>query len=50
MLGIQKTLLARLVADGTLASVLIGRRRLIRIDSVKKLAGVGTDQASEAPQ
>lgn len=44
MLSIGKTKLGELIAQGQLESVRIGARRLVKIASVKRLAGVDADQ------
>jgi excisionase family DNA binding protein len=48
MLAIGKTKLGELIARGELESVRIGARRLVRISSVRRLAGVEPDQQGEA--
>jgi excisionase family DNA binding protein len=40
MLGIGKTKLGELIASGELDTVRIGSRRLVKIASIKRLAGV----------
>ena len=40
MLAIGKTKLGELIAHGELETVRIGARRLVRIDSVRRLAGI----------
>lgn len=50
MLAIGKTLGAELLASGQLESVRIGARRLVKIASIKRLAGVVPDQQSELAQ
>ena len=47
MLAIGQTKLGELIARGELASVCIGARRLVRISSVLRLAGVELDQLEE---
>lgn len=47
MLAIGKTKLGELVASGELETVRIGTRRLVRISSVRRLAGVESDQQRE---
>ncbi|MDB5713030.1 MAG: putative excisionase [Sphingomonadales bacterium] len=42
--GIGKTKLDELIAKGQLETVRIGTRRLVKIASVKRLAGIATDQ------
>lgn len=44
MLAIGKTKLGELIAQGELESVRIGARRLVRISSIRRLAGVESDQ------
>ena len=44
MLAIGKTKLGELIAKGQLESVRIGSRRLVKIASVRRLAGVETDE------
>lgn len=39
VIGIGKNKVYDLINDGTLATVRIGRRQLVRVDSIKKLAG-----------
>ncbi len=48
LLAIGKTKLSELIARGDLESVRIGRRRLVRIASVHKLAGVTPQQVEGA--
>jgi excisionase family DNA binding protein len=48
MLAIGKTKLGELIARGELESVRIGARRLVRISSVRRLAGVETGQREGA--
>jgi len=48
MLAIGKTKLGELVAQGELESVRIGTRRLVKIASVRRLAGVEPGQQAEA--
>lgn len=48
MLAIGKTKLGELIADGELETIRIGARRLVKIASVKRLAGVEADQQGEA--
>lgn len=50
MLAIGKTKGAELIASGQLETVRIGARRLVRITSVERLAGVHTEQTREAAQ
>jgi len=40
MLGIKKTKLGQLIAENQLETVRIGSRRLVKIASIKRLAGV----------
>lgn len=42
MLAIGKTKLGELIACGELESVRIGRRRLVKISSLKRFAGIET--------
>jgi len=44
MLAIGKTKLGELIAEGELETIRIGSRRLVKIASVHKLAGVEPDQ------
>ena len=44
MLAIGKTKLGELIAEGELESIRIGSRRLVKITSVRRLAGVEPDQ------
>ena len=46
-LAIGKTKLSELIAVGILETVSIGRRRLVKIASVKRLAGVELEQQGE---
>ncbi|MBX9897715.1 MAG: excisionase [Qipengyuania sp.] len=48
MLAIGKTKLAELVVSGQLETVRIGTRRLVKIASVMRLAGIETPQDGEA--
>ncbi len=48
MLAIGKTKLSELIADGELETIRIGARRLVKIASVKRLAGVEGYQPGEA--
>lgn len=48
MLAIGKTKGAELIASNRLETVRIGSRRLVKIDSIRRLAGVGIDQSREA--
>lgn len=48
MLAIGKTKLGELIACGELESVRIGARRLVRISSVRRLAGVEADPQRES--
>ncbi len=43
-LGLGSTKTDELIAEGVLETVLIGRRRLVKIASLKRLAGVETEQ------
>lgn len=47
MLAIGRTKGAELIASGQLETVRIGARHLVKIESVKRLAGVETDQPRE---
>lgn len=47
MLAIGKTKLGELIAQGELESVRIGARRLVKIASVRRLAGVAPDHQGE---
>ena len=47
MLAIGKTKLGELVAQGRLETVRIGARRLVKIASVMRLAGIENDQFGE---
>lgn len=47
MLGIGRTKAYELIDDGALATVSIGARRLVKVDSIKRLAdGDATPQAA----
>ncbi|MGY4397167.1 hypothetical protein ACVWZA_002358 [Sphingomonas sp. UYAg733] len=48
MLAIGKTKGAELIANKRLEIVRIGTRVLVRIDSVRRLAGINVDQQREA--
>ena len=48
MLAIGKTKLGELIADGVLESVRIGKRRLVKISSLQRLAGVEPGGEREA--
>lgn len=48
MLAIGKTKLGELIARGELESVRIGARRLVRISSVRRFAGVDPEQMEGA--
>ncbi len=48
MLAIGKTKGAELIASQQLETVRIGARRLVKISSVKRLAGVAVEQHGEA--
>ncbi len=50
MLAIGKTKLSELVASGQLETVRIGARRLVKIASVKQLAGGASYQNRESAQ
>jgi len=50
MLAIGKTKIGELVATGQLETVSIGARRLVKIASIQRLAGVGPHQNCELPQ
>lgn len=50
MLAIGKTKGAELIASGQLETVRIGARRLVRITSVERLAGVDAENTREAAQ
>ena len=41
IIGCGKSKVAEMIADGTLESVLVGRTRLVRAESVDKLLGGG---------
>jgi nucleotidyltransferase/DNA polymerase involved in DNA repair len=43
-LGIGKTKLGELISDGVLETVWIGRRRLVTIRSLERLAGIEPEQ------
>ena len=47
MLAIGKTKLGELVSTGQLETVRIGARRLVKIASVRRLAGLEADQQGE---
>lgn len=47
MLGIGKTLGAELLASGQLQSVRIGSRRLVKVASVRRMAGIEPSQEGE---
>lgn len=47
MLAIGQTKLGELIAQGELESVRIGARRLVKIASVKRLAGIEPDHRGE---
>lgn len=47
MLSIGKTKLGELIAQGELETIRIGARRLVRISSVRRLAGVESGQQRE---
>ncbi|MBA3510852.1 hypothetical protein [Sphingomonas sp.] len=46
-LGLGSTKTDELIAEGVLETVRIGRRRLVKISSVKRLAGIEDDQQAE---
>ena len=46
--GIGKTKLDELIAQGRLETIRIGTRRLVKIVSVKRLAGIEADERGEA--
>jgi len=48
MLAIGKTKLGELIVEGQLETVRIGSRRLVKIASVLRLAGIETDQSRKA--
>ena len=48
MLAIGKTKLAELISSGQIESLRIGRRRLVRISSLQRLAGIETNNDGEA--
>lgn len=48
MLAIGKTKLGELIAQGELDTIRIGTRCLVKIDSIRRLAGVEPDQRGEA--
>lgn len=48
MLAIGKTKLGELIAKGELESIRIGTRRLVKIASIKRLAGVDFNQQGAA--
>jgi len=47
ILAIGKTKLGELIAQGELETVRIGSRRLVKIASVRRLAGVESEQQGE---
>ena len=47
MLAIGKTKLSELISEGRLETVRIGTRRLVKISSLKRLAGVATECGRE---
>lgn len=47
MLAIGKTKLGELIAQGELETIRIGARRLVKIASVRKLAGADSPQQGE---
>jgi excisionase family DNA binding protein len=48
ILAIGKTKLGELIAQGELETIRIGARRLVRISSLRRLAGVEPDQQGGA--
>lgn len=48
MLAIGKTKLGELISGGQIETVRIGTRRLVKISSLKRLAGIQSDHAGEA--
>lgn len=48
MLAIGKTKLSELISEGQLETVRIGTRRLVKISSLKRLAGIEADLDGEA--
>lgn len=48
MLAIGKTKLGELISSGQLETVRIGTRRLVKISSLNRLAGIGPDNEREA--
>lgn len=46
-LGLGSTKTDELIAEGVLETVRIGSRRLVKIDSVRRLAGVEPEQQGE---
>ncbi len=47
MLGLGATKTDELIAQGVLDTVRIGARRLVKVASVRRLAGIEADQRSE---
>ena len=48
MLAIGKTKLSELISEGQLETVRIGTRRLVKIASVRRMAGIEISQEGEA--
>ena len=48
LLSVGYTTLDTMVARGVIESVKIGNRRLLRLDSIRRIAGVEPDQHGEA--
>lgn len=48
ILAIGKTKLGELIAEGELETIRIGSRRLVKLTSVRRLAGVEPDQQGGA--
>lgn len=48
MLAIGKTKLGELISSGQIETVRIGTRRLVKISSLKRLAGIQPDHEGEA--
>lgn len=48
MLAIGKTKLGELISSGQIETVRIGTRRLVKISSLKRLAGIEADQEGGA--
>ena len=47
-LAIGRTKLSELIASGEIATVRIGTRRLVKISSLKRLAGIDSECGGEA--